>query len=129
MEKIIQEQLKKVIAKIKEHRLQKGYSMEYMAEMLKMSVSGYNKIENNFNNISLVRLLEIQTILGVSLEELLGIKNSTVYQQHLKDNAIGYQQQVENLYQENKEVLNRLVNAYQEEISFLRKQLDIRKSK
>ncbi len=124
MELSTKEQVKKVISKIKEIRTKKGYSLEYVAEMLEMSVSGYNKIENNLSNISLVRLLEIQKVLGVPITELLEIKPNTLYQQNIKDNAIGYQQEVQHLYQENKEIVNQLVIAYQNEIDFLRKQLD-----
>ncbi len=100
--------------------------MEYVSEMLKMSVSGYNKIENNFNNISLAKLLEIQKVLDVPLNDLIEIKNGTYFNQTLKDNAVGYQQETQHLYQENKDIVNKLVKAYQDEIAYLRKQLELK---
>ena len=54
--------------------------------------------------------------------ELLDLKTETIYNQDLKDNAVGHQQ-IQNLYQENKDITTKLVNAYQDEITFLRKQL------
>ncbi len=114
----------KVIDKIKEYRKLKGYSLEYMSEMLGMSVSGYSKIESNITKITLEKLIAIHEILGISLSDLLDLKTETIYKQELKDNAVGHQQ-IENLYQENKDITAQLVNAYKDEILFLRSKLKL----
>jgi len=120
-----QEFVEKVISKIKTTRKNKGYSLEYMAEMLGLSVSGYNKIENNLSNITLERIIEIQTILEISLAELLELKAENIYTQTLHDNAVGYQQ-IEHLYQENKQTTEKLILAYKDEIAFLRSKLNFK---
>ncbi|MCA0431328.1 MAG: helix-turn-helix transcriptional regulator [Bacteroidetes bacterium] len=116
--------VEKVILKIKNIRKSKGYSLEYMAETLNLSVSGYNKIENNSTSITLERIIQIQSVLEVSLGDLLEIKGENNYTQTLNDHSVGHQQ-IEHLYQENKQVLDKLVNAYKDEIAFLRSSLKI----
>lgn len=72
------------------------------------------------------RLIQIQQILDIPLSKLLDLKAEYVYNQELKDNAVGHisHQEIQNLYQENKENIQHLINAYKEEIIFLRKQLE-----
>jgi transcriptional regulator with XRE-family HTH domain len=113
-----------VLNKIKQERKLKGYSIEYMADQLNMSVSGYGKIEKSAIKLSLEKIIEIQQILQISLIDLFELKADNVYTQTLHDNAVGYQQ-IEHLYQENKEVIAKLINAYKDEVSFLRSKLTI----
>lgn len=114
--------LTNLINKIKTIRKNKGYSMEYMAQCLNISVSGYNKIESNYTNISYKRIIQIQKILQIELSELLDLKTENIYNQNLNDNAVGHQE-IQNMYMENKELTNKLISSYQNEIEYLRKQL------
>lgn len=123
MEKIeIPERLYKIINKIKEARKNKGFSHEYIAEKLGISVSAYNKIERQETKLTLERLFQLQAILDIPLEELLDLKVENVYNQHITDQAVGHQQ-IENLYQENKEITEKLIEAYKEQITYLRQRL------
>jgi len=55
-----------ILQKIKELRKKRGYSQKYMAEQLKISTSGYGKIEIGENVLSVERFLEICRILKVN---------------------------------------------------------------
>lgn len=57
--------------KIKQLREQKQMSQENMAELLKMSITGYGKIERGEVNINLKRLKTIADTLKTSPEEIL----------------------------------------------------------
>ncbi|MDO5356087.1 MAG: helix-turn-helix transcriptional regulator [Conchiformibius sp.] len=47
------------------------WSQEYMAEKLKMSPSGYAKIERGETRLNLARLEQIATVLGIDIWELM----------------------------------------------------------
>lgn len=123
-----------IIERIREQRKKKGFSHENMAHELKISQAAYSKIEKNETRLTVERLFEIADILEVPVTELLD-KNSTInyHQQEFYDNSVGHQE-VQNLYQENKEILEKLFQTkdelivkQQEEIEFLRKMLEERK--
>lgn len=56
--------------KIKDYRLQRNLTQEYMAQRLQMTTQGYGKIENDKTDVSLSRLQKIAEELGVSLGAL-----------------------------------------------------------
>ncbi|OFY94534.1 MAG: hypothetical protein A3K10_08840 [Bacteroidetes bacterium RIFCSPLOWO2_12_FULL_31_6] len=112
-----------IVSKIKEKRKLQGLSHENMANELKISPSAYNKIERRETKLTVERLLQIQQILDVSLTEFFDLKTENIYNQDIKDNGIGHQE-VQNLYHDNKEMAEKFIRNLQEEIQFLRKQLE-----
>ena len=112
-----------IVSKIKEKRKLKGFSHENMANELEISASAYNKIERQETKLTVERLLQIQQILDISLTEFFELKTENIYHQDIKDNGIGHQE-VQNLYQENKDMAEKFIQNLQEEILFLRKQLE-----
>ena len=56
--------------KIRFVRLAKGWTQEYLAEKLEMSVNGYGDLERGKNDIKLSKLEQISELLGVELSEL-----------------------------------------------------------
>ena len=107
----------KILKKIRDTRKNKGFSHENMAHELKISPSAYNKLERSETTLSLERLLKIKDILDLPFSDLFELKTGDTFNQDLKDNAIG---NVQNLYQENKEINEKLIQTLQEEIVFLR---------
>ena len=107
----------KILKKIRDTRKNKGFSHENMAHELNMSPSAYNKLERSETTLSLERLLKIKDILDLPFSDLFELKTGDTFNQDLKDNAIG---NVQNLYQENKEINEKLIQTLQEEIVFLR---------
>ena len=118
-----------IIAKnIKKYRELKGFSQEYMAHQLSVNQSTYAKMENNSTKITIDKLFSVAKLLETDVSDLLNEEKSTIYNQDLKDNAIGHQQ-IENLHQENKEVYQELLKAKDEQIALLKEQIIFYKSK
>ncbi|WP_445710305.1 helix-turn-helix domain-containing protein [Flavobacterium sp.] len=104
--------MENVIEKIKDIRKEKGYSHEYMAHMLDISQVAYSKIEKQETKLSVERLFKIAEILETPLEKILEINPNTIYNQNLKDYSVGHQE-VQNLYQENKEQTAKIIELYE----------------
>ncbi len=105
--------MEEVLSKIKEYRKKKGYSYETMAHELNTSAAAYRKIELNQTKLTVERLQQIAQILEAKIEDLLDIKAETEFNQTNNESAIGYQQQIENFYQENKEKSERIEQLYE----------------
>lgn len=104
-----------VIKKIAKARLRKGFSYENVAHELSLTPAAYRKIEVGETKLTVERLLQIAEILDTPLSELLEIGND-LFQQTNSENATGYQQKIENFYQENKEVSQSLIDSLKDEI-------------
>ena len=57
--------------RIKRIRIEKGYSQEYMADMLNVSQNAYHKLERGHTRISLKKFIEISKILEIEISELI----------------------------------------------------------
>ena len=110
----------KILKKIRETRKIKGLSHESMAFELDMSPSAYNKLERCETTLSLDRFFKIIEILNIPLNDAFDIKTGDTLNQELKDNAIG---KVETLYQENKEVYEKLIQSKDDQINLLKELL------
>lgn len=65
-------------SRIKEARLAKGIKQNKMAELLGISVSTYSNYENNYREPKLDLIHQICEILGIELDELLGVTDPQV---------------------------------------------------
>lgn len=81
-----------------------------MAHHLDASQASYAKMERGATKITIDRLFSIAKIQETKISEVLDLNHQTIYNQELKDNAIGHQQ-VENTYQDNKAVYEKLIQA------------------
>lgn len=63
--------MNQIIKRIKNYRLQMGYSQEKIAEKLNISQSAYAKLEKGVTRLDLERLYQICSILDIDLPELL----------------------------------------------------------
>ena len=121
------ESIEKFLGKLKEARKEKGYSHENMAHELDISQGAYTNIENNSLKLTIERFLKIAAILDKPTYYFFEATPNNVYNNNtLAEHSITYQQ-VQNLYQENKETHSKLVESYEvairnqkEEIAFLR---------
>lgn len=106
--------MENIVERIKDIRKRKGYSHEYMAHQLEMSQPAYSKIEKNETVLSVDRLFKIAAILETPVVDILDINPNTLYNQNNNDNGtfIGHQQ-VEHLYQENKEKSEKIEQLYE----------------
>ena len=119
----ISEKIIALVNKIIETRKEKGFSLENMAMELEVSTSAYNKIEKQETKLTVERVFQIQEILGVSLGELLEVKGENIYNQSLNDQAVGHQE-IQNLYQDNRDLTDKFISSLTNEVTFLRAQLE-----
>jgi transcriptional regulator with XRE-family HTH domain len=127
MEKMkIEEKVGKIIEKIATARLKKGYTYENMANELSITPTAYRKVENGKTKLTVERLYQISEILNSSLTKLMEFDND-VFQQTNNESATGYQQKIENFYQENKDVYEKLIRSKDEQIALLKDCLEKRK--
>ena len=113
---------------IRRYRELKGFSQEYMAHQLSVNQSTYAKMENSSTKITIDKLFSVAKLLETDVSEILDLKNQTIYNVYDNQQAVGHQQ-VENLYQENKEVYQELLKAKDEQIALLKEQIIFYKSK
>ncbi len=113
----------KIIEKIVFERNKKGFSYENMADELGITVSGYRKIETGDTKLTVERLFKIASILDITLSELLSL-DKDILSQHNHDNENVYQQKIDNFYQENKDIYEKLIQSKDEQIALLREMLD-----
>ena len=105
-----------IIEKIKEYRKKKGFSHENMADELHISQVAYSKIEKNETKLTVDRLFQIAQILETPVYEILDINPNNIYnQQYFYDASVGHQE-IQNLYQENKEKTEKIELLYEERI-------------
>ena len=115
------EKTAKVVQKIMALRLKKGYTYENMSDELGMTPAAYRKIEMGETKLSVERLFKIAEILNEKVSNLLET-DATIFNQTNHDNATGnqYQQTIENFFQENKEVYEKLIASKDEQINLLK---------
>ena len=103
--------VRKILEKIAKKRKKKGYSYENMAEDLALTPSGYRKIETGETKLTVERMLQIATVLDLSVSKLFDIEESPE----------------KNKY---KETIEKLISSYEnrlkekdKQIAFLKNQL------
>lgn len=119
MEKDKATSIDKTIGNIIKLRKEKGFSLENMANELAISVAAYHKIEKLESKLTVERLLQIIEILNSSVAEIFNVQTENIYHQQIKDQGIGHQQ-IENLYQDNQVITQKLIETMRNEIDFLK---------
>lgn len=104
--------MKNILKNIQDLRKDKGYSHEYMAFSLDISQAAYTKLERNQTKLTVERLYKIAEILEVEVAEILDIKATNQLNQTNKDSSTGYQQQIENFFNENKDQYDKIIAHY-----------------
>jgi len=107
------------IKKIREHR---NYTQQFMADSLELSQNAYCKIENGTTKLTIDRLEGIAKVLDVPVESILSCGSHTF---NITDNhnnkIVGH---IENLYEANKELLEKQVALLQEQNAILLKTVE-----
>lgn len=117
--KPVEDRVNKVVQKIAEVRKLKQITIEQISEKLNLSIPAYSKIERGVTKLTLERLFQLAQILDTSVYDLLDLKGENIYHQILNDNSVGHQE-IKNMYQENRDLTDKLIEGYKSEIEFLR---------
>jgi transcriptional regulator with XRE-family HTH domain len=110
---------------IKRRREGKGLRQQDMAEKLSMSLRSYQSLEIGETKLDLERLEKISNVLETSMEELLRPEGYYIHQEiHKGGNGPGVNFGNENTYNYGveKEILDRLVSAKDDEIFLLKEE-------
>jgi len=112
----------KIGRNIKKLRELRNYTQEYMAEQMKMSQSGYSKIEQDETDTPISRLNQIAEILQVSLPDLLTFDENKLFLQfHNQHNQNLTNVQIGTI---EREVYENHIKDLQNEIAYLRSTLE-----
>ena len=113
----MEDKINNLIKKIASTRIKKGFSYENMATELSITPAAYRKIEIGETKLTVERLFIISDILDISIADLFGIND--VFNQTNTESSTGYQQKIENFYQENKDIYEKLMQSKDEQIALL----------
>ncbi|SQA93035.1 helix-turn-helix domain-containing protein [Capnocytophaga ochracea] len=120
-------EINKILERIAKERSKKGYTYENMADDLEITPPAYRKIETGETKLSVERMFQISTVLGIPVNELLDIGESWIQNNSYNKESSIYTQRIEHFYQENKETIERLIASYEarlkekdEQIAFLK---------
>lgn len=116
-----------VASNIKRIREQKRYSQEYVAAKLDMTQANYSRLENQESKLTIDRLQEIADILETDITAFFDSSKITIQNQTNNDGAYG-NGFVENLYVDNKETVNKLIQTLENENQHLKKEIEFRRS-
>ena len=120
-------QMVNILSNIKRIREQKGYPQAYMAAKLDISQASYARIESQQANLSIDRLQKIAEVLDTDISNLTGASKITIQSQTNNEGAYG-NGHVENLYLENKETTNKLIQTLENENLHLKKEIEFLRS-
>lgn len=118
--------LESVEENIRKIRELKSYSQEYVAGKLDLSVRAYSKIENGETQLTINRLNQISEILEVTPQQVLGFDERFIFS-HC-ENPVGMSGTNHNEYyafsEKERMQYEERISHLEEEVSFLRKQLE-----
>lgn len=101
---------------IRKMRESKGFSQDYMAQVLNISQASYARIENEDTKITVDRLYKIAEILEKNIIEFFDTDKIKIENITSHDNSHGF---VQNLHIENKEIYEKLLQCKDEQIALL----------
>lgn len=108
---------------IRKQREKKGFSQDYMANVLNISQASYARLENEETKITIDRLYKIAEILDSNIIDFLDVDRMIIQTQNNTDGVFG-NGYVQNLHIENKEIYERLLQSKDEQINLLNKIID-----
>jgi transcriptional regulator with XRE-family HTH domain len=106
--------MNKIGNKIRNLREQKGYSQESLAQELGLTQPSYARLEKHDDRISIIRLIQIATILKTTVGELIDEKAQKVINLQNSQGCQAY----------NVDTINTIINADKEHIATLKAEID-----
>lgn len=111
---------------IRRIREQKGFSQEYLADMLDISQASYARLESEETKITVERLFKIAEVLETEITDFFNVTKVGVQTQNNYEGSYG-NGYIQNLTIENKEATAKLIESYElrikekdEQIAFLK---------
>ncbi|MFN5849110.1 MAG: helix-turn-helix domain-containing protein [Chitinophagales bacterium] len=108
--------------KIRRYREEKGYSQDYMANMLDITQPTYAKYENESTEITVKRLNEIAKILQLDISNFFTTEQRVINISDFKEHSTN--NYIENQYTETKELYQKLIDTLEKEIDHLKAEVN-----
>lgn len=108
---------------IRKMRESKGFSQDYMANVLEISQASYARLENEETKITVERLYKVAEVLEKNIIDFFDADRMIIQKQTNKEGAFG-NGYVQNLHIENKEIYEKLLQSKDDQISLLNKIID-----
>ena len=113
--------MNKIGFNIRKIRESKGFSQDYMANVLDISQASYARIENEDTKVTVDRLYKIAEVLDTNIIDFFNTDSITIQSQNNYEGSYGL---VQNLTVENKEIYEKLLKSKDEQIEVLTKLIE-----
>ncbi|HBR12472.1 MAG TPA: transcriptional regulator [Chryseobacterium sp.] len=113
--------MNKIGFNIRKIRESKGFSQDYMANVLDISQASYARLENEDTKVTVDRLYKIAEVLDTNIIDFFDADRITIQSQNNYEGSYG---SVQNLTIEKKEILDKLIKSKDEQIGLLQKVID-----
>ncbi len=116
--------------KIRKIRTLRGYSQEYVSDLLNISQAAYSDIENNKTKINLKKIQELAGIFKIDVNDLISFDENQVFNNTFSENAKGFfnvKKVITETFDKEREAYLGQIKTLNEEITYLRKKLDEKK--
>lgn len=116
--------------KIRKIRTLRGYSQEYVSDLLNISQAAYSDIENNKTKINLERIQELAGVFKIDVNDLISFDENQVFNNTFLENAKGFfnvKKVIAETFDKEREAYLGQIKTLNEEIAYLRKKLDEKK--
>lgn len=113
--------MNKIGFNIRKIRESKGFSQDYMANVLDISQASYARIENEDTKVTVDRLYKIAEVLDTNIIDFFNTDSITIQNQNNYEGSYGL---VQNLTVENKEIYEKLLKSKDEQIEVLTKLIE-----
>ncbi|MBT8243744.1 MAG: helix-turn-helix transcriptional regulator [Winogradskyella sp.] len=113
--------------KIRKLRKLKGFSQDFMAHELNISQVAYSDLENDKSMISIDRLENISSILGMDIKDVLTFDETKIFNNTFNDSAKGFfnvQKVINHAFNNERESYLKQIEFLKDEITYLRNKLD-----
>lgn len=117
--------------RIRKIRSLKGYSQDYMSDLLEISQSTYSDIEKNKSKIDFERVKKIAEIFEVELNDLISFDENQVFNNTFNEKSNGFfnvEKVITESFDKERISYQEQIIFLKEEILYLRKKLDEKKT-
>ena len=117
--------------KIRKIRTIKGFSQEYVSDLLNISQAAYSDIENNKTKLNIERIQELSGIFSVDVNDLLSFDENNIFNNTFNENSKGYfnvKKVFNETFDKEREAYLDQIASLKEEVAFLRKLLGEKQS-
>ncbi|GIQ60715.1 helix-turn-helix domain-containing protein [Flavobacterium collinsii] len=116
---------------VRKIRIIKGYSQQYIADLLEMSQAGYSDMETGKTKINLDKLQKIAQILKLDLSYIIDFHENKIFSSN-HNNLVKSEEEInviKSLFEKERELYKEQISTLKSEVVYLRNKLDKKNNK